>query len=144
MRHSIETQELLDTWLRVNALTSGEVCILMIKMALVRKMHVWLVASQTPLESTKMTLDYLKSHDSYQYWATECADTETKMQRFHIDQLMSTSATEVLDRKLLTFSNQAGIIVDSNLEEFITETGFGTPHELGVALDRLIALEAIK
>jgi hypothetical protein len=141
MRHSITNNEQAIAWMSANALTTGEVGMLMVRMAMVRKLHQWLTSTLVPLGSTKITLDYLKMHDSYQYWAQECAGLEKEIALQHIEEQFSVSSTEPVEKRLSEHAQKAGITIDGNLDEFIEETGFGSRNELGVALDRLNAVK---
>jgi len=139
-RHSIGPMQ-LGQWIERNALTEGEAQILLIRMATVRKLHEWLASTMVPMEMTKITLDYLKSHDAYLYWAREAGAFEDRLAHKHIDESLSASAALSADERLAQHAARAGITIDGSVDEYIYETGFNTRGDLGVALDRISALE---
>jgi hypothetical protein len=140
-RHSITTEEQRSRWLSENNFTLGEFMIMIIRMAAVRRLQDWLSSSLVPIESTKITLDYLKMHNSYNYWAKECADKERLMQEKGVDDNLSVTGKEPVELLLYQHSQKSGITVDGSIDEFVTEAGFATRFELNVALERLKALE---
>jgi len=140
-RHGLTAQGQLDNWIRENNLTVGEFLVLVIRMAVVRKLHHWLASSLVPIESTKLTLDYLKLHNSYTYWAREAAEKEAWLQAARIDQTLSIDSMKPIESKLSEHCQRTGLTVDGTVEDFVIETGFASRYELGVALERLKALE---
>jgi len=141
MRHNLTGMGEIENWIRQNNLTIGEFLLLMIKMATVRKLHHWLASSLVPIESTKLTLDYLKIHNSYIYWAKECVEKESKIQARKVDDTLLINAAKPVEVQLNEHCQKTGLTVDGSVEDFVTETGFSTRYELGVALERLKAVE---
>jgi len=140
-RHGITSMGENENWIRENNLTIGEFMLLMVRMATVRRLHHWLSSSLVPVESTKITLDYLKSHNSYTYWARECAAKEAELQRKKVDETLLISATKPVEGQLHEHCQRTGLTVDGTIEDFVTETGFASRYELAVALQRLSNLE---
>lgn len=141
IRYGLHNQPDLALWISANNLTEGEFMILLIRMAVVRKMQEWLRSSLVPMDSTKITLDYLKSHNAYTYWAKECAQKEAEIQAKEIDASLIFSPTESIEEQLAAHCQQTGLTVDGTLEDFVAETGFVSTYELSVALTRLQTLE---
>ena len=140
-RHGLTAQGQLENWVRENNLTLGEFLLLIIRMATVRRLQHWLCSSLVPIESTKLTLDYLKAHNSYTYWARECAEKEAKMQAKKVDDTLSINAAKPMELALAEHCQKTGLTVDGSVEDFVTEGGFASRYELAVALERLRALE---
>jgi hypothetical protein len=140
-RYGIAAQDEANTWISANNLTIGEFMILIIRLATVRKMQEWLCSSLVPMDCTKIMLDYLKSHNSYTYWAKECAQKEAAIQAKGIDASLLISASTSVDQQLAAHCQKSGLTIDGSLEEFVSETGFCSTYELSVALERLRAVE---
>jgi hypothetical protein len=137
-RHGIAD---IEEWCRENNLTQGEAVLIAIRMAMVRRLHHWLISTLVPLESTKITLDYLKMHNAYSYWAKECAQQEAKLQALGVDDTLSIKAGELIDAQLAAHMQKSGQTLEGHIEDFVTETGFSNRYELMVALERLKHLE---
>jgi hypothetical protein len=128
-------------WIRANNLTVGEFMILIIRMATVRKMQEWLSSSLTPIDSTKIALDYLKMHNSYTYWSKECAEKEAEMLAKNVDDTLSISSLDPVETQLATHCQKSGLTIDGTLGNFVSESGFCSTSELRVALARLSQIE---
>jgi hypothetical protein len=139
LRFGITSQADNEAWIAANNLTIGEFMILIIKMATVRKMQEWLSSSLSPMDSTKICLDYLKSHNSYTYWAKECAQKEAAIQEKGIDDSLSISPSESIEDQLAAHCQKNGLTIDGSLEDFVQESSFCSRYELRVALARLNA-----
>lgn len=140
-RYNLSHEAEVNEWIKANNLSFGEFMILVIRMATVRKLHEWLSSSLVPVESTKITLDYLKMHNSYTYWAKECADKEAKLQQIGAEEQMSITFEKEVETQLAEHCQKSGQTVDGSVDDFISETGFTSRYELSVALERLKALE---
>jgi hypothetical protein len=137
-RCGIETMEDFKAMLENNGWTRGEYDRLIIQNARIRKLQHALSASKHSRRNTSAILDYLRSHQGFDYWAVKAAQKEAQIAARGIDdwQLdLEASAWKLLEDQFET----EGLELTSSQEAYLLETGFSNQRELAVALGRLAA-----
>jgi hypothetical protein len=121
-----------------NGWTQGEYDRLMIQNARIRKLQHALSASKHSRRNTSAILDYLRSHQGFDYWAIKAAQKEAQIAAKGVDDWQLD--LELSPWKLLNDQFEAeGLELTSSQEAYLLETGFSNHRELAIALNRLLA-----
>lgn len=138
-RCGIETKEDFECMLQNNGWTRAEYDRLMIQNARIRKLQHSFTVSKQLRRNTRAILDYLRTHQAFDYWALQAAQKEAVIAAKGIDDWggidLEKSAWNMLGEHFET----EGLELKSSREEYLLETGFSNQNELAVALTRLLA-----
>jgi hypothetical protein len=137
-RCEIKSIEDFSNMLANNGWTRGEYDRLMVQNARIRKLQHSLSSSKHSRRNTCAILDYLRTHQGFDYWAIKAAQKEAQIERMGIDEWpvdLETSAWKLLDDQF----EAEGLELRSSQEAYLLETGFNNKRELAVALGRLAA-----
>jgi hypothetical protein len=137
-RCEIKSIEDFSNMLANNGWTRGEYDRLMVQNARIRKLQHTLSSSKHSRRNTCAILDYLRTHQGFDYWAIKAAQKEAQIERMGIDEWsldLETSAWKLLDDQF----ESEGLELRSSQEAYLLETGFNNKRELAVALSRLAA-----
>jgi hypothetical protein len=137
-RCEIKSIEDFSNMLANNGWTRGEYDRLMVQNARIRKLQHSLSSSKHSRRNTCSILDYLRTHQGFDYWAIKAAQKEAQIERMGIDEWpldIETSAWKLLDDQF----EAEGLELRSSQEAYLLETGFSNKRELAVALSRLAA-----
>jgi hypothetical protein len=137
-RCEIKSIEDFSNMLANNGWTRGEYDRLMVQNARIRKLQHSLSSSKHSRRNTCAILDYLRSHQGFDYWAIKAAQKEAQIERMGIDERevdIETSAWKLLQEQF----DREGLELKSSQEAYLLETGFNNKRELAVALSRLAA-----
>jgi hypothetical protein len=137
-RCGIETTLDFDSMLASNGWSKQEFNRLMVQNARIHKLQHCLTVSKYNRRNTGAILDYLRTHQGFDYWALLAARTEARIAEKGVDEQIFDLDTPVWKR-LGEHFDEAGLDLKSSHEEFLLETGFSNPHELSIALSRLAA-----
>lgn len=138
-RAGIETEEDFKAFLENNGWSKHEYDRLMIQNCRVRKLHHALTVSKQYRRNTQSIIDYLRTHQGFDYWAGEAAAAEAGIKKSGVDDWLGINIeTPTLDL-LKAHMDREGLEMKCNPEEYLLETGFSNFSELGVALARIAA-----
>lgn len=139
LKCGLKTKEEFDQFLSANGWSIHEFERLMIQNCRIRKLQHCLSVTKSYRRNTQGILDYLRTHQGFEYWADLALAAEQKIQQSGVDDWMGINVeTPVLD--LLTkHMEKEGLELKCNSEEYLLETGFANLGELGVALSRTLA-----
>jgi hypothetical protein len=135
----LETQEDFSTFLENNGWSRAEYDRLMIQNARVRKLQHALTVAKTYRRNTRALLDYLRTHQGFDYWAKEAAKAEAKIAKSGADDWLPLNMERSPFHILAEHFEGEGLELKALPEEFLLESGFSNPTELGVALARIAA-----
>jgi hypothetical protein len=136
-RSEIETEQDFAKMLEANGWSLHEYQRLQIQNARIRKLQHALTVSKVSRHNTSAILDYLRTYQSYDYWAKECAKAESLLQRKGVDDWQALDLNKTAWSMLNEHCESEGLEIKSNQEEYLLETGFVGAQELAVALMRL-------
>lgn len=135
-RAGIETIEDFNNFLESNGWNRPDFNRLMIRNARIRRLQHQLTVSKVFKRNTQSILDYLRTHQGFDYWALQAARTESQLG--NDDWLLIDLETPAWPRLAEHMENE-GMELKLSLEEYLLETGFSNLHELSVALQRTAA-----
>jgi hypothetical protein len=101
-----------------------------------RKLHRALSTRSLHRRGTQRLLDYLRTADSYTYWANEAAECEKKINESGALETMTIDLSVSPHKLMLEHLERSGQSVDGDLETYARESGFNSLAELSVALER--------
>jgi hypothetical protein len=138
-RSGIETPDDFDRFLSSNGWSRHEYERLMVQNSRIRKLQHSNTVSKMYRRNTQQIIDYLRTHQAFEYWAKLAVEAEQKIQASGVDDWLgvnlNTPAFDLLDRHF----EKEGLDLKCNNEEYLLETGFSNLTELGVALGRIAA-----
>jgi hypothetical protein len=138
-RSGIETPSDFSPYLSANGWTRHEYDRLIIQNARIRKLQHASTVAKMYRRNTQSILDYLRTHQAFDYWATQAAEVEADIQKSGVDDWLGIN----LDKTALTLLNEhferEGLELKMLPEEYLLETGFSNLTELSVALERIKA-----
>jgi hypothetical protein len=135
-RAGIETIEDFNNFLECNGWNRPEFNQLMIRNARIRSLQHQLSVTKVLKRNTQAILDYLRTHQGFDYWALQAAQVEARLE--NDDSLL-------IDLEISPWSHLAehmeneGLELKLTPEEYLLETGFSNLNELTVALQRTAA-----
>lgn len=140
-RCGVHSEQDFEVMLRANAWTTPDFNRLMVQNARIHKLQHALSVSKMSKRNTRSILDYLRTHQAFDYWANLAAQTERDIQRAGVEDWESLSVEIPVWRKLQEHMNSEGLEQRCSNEEYLLETGFINQGELAMALARLSALK---
>jgi hypothetical protein len=139
LRSGIDTPEGFETFLSANGWSKHEYDRLIITNARIRKLQHSNTVSKMYRRNTQSIIDYLRTHQAFDYWALQAVEMEKRIKDSGVDDWLGvnleTSAFELLAQHF----EREGLTLNCNHEEYLLETGFSNVTELGVALARIAA-----
>lgn len=133
-RLNLTTVELHQEWMAKNSINLREFCKLMLEEARIRKLHRALNVKFSVRRNSQRLFDYLRTSDSYAYWAAEAARHEERIR------LRGEEISIDLDANphalMMKHLQRTGLSIAGTLENYVQEAGFGSVPELTVALER--------
>jgi hypothetical protein len=138
-RAGIKTETDFNCFLENNGWTRHEYDRVMIQNARVRKLqHAATVAKQYR-RNTQSIIDYLRTHQAFDYWAVQAAQAEAGIKKSGVDDWLGIDIENPTMKLLHEHFEKEGLELNANGEEYLLETGFSNFAELGVALARTAA-----
>lgn len=135
----LKTTKEFDEFLSTNGWSRHEFDRVMIQNCRIRKLQHSLSVTKSYRRNTQSILDYLRTHQGFEYWAELAVKAEEQIKKSGIDDWMGINI-EVPTLDLLAKQMEAeGLELKCNPEEYLLETGFANFSELGVALQRTLA-----
>jgi hypothetical protein len=134
-RLSLTTVEMHQEWMLKNNINLREFCKLMLEEARIAKLHRALCIRASVRRNTQRLFDYLRTSDSYAYWAQEAASHEERIRRRGEETLsinLDANPHQLMRRHL----QRTGLSIAGTLENYVQEAGFGSIPELAMALER--------
>jgi hypothetical protein len=138
-KSEIKTEADFHTFLENNGWSVHEYDRLMIENARIRKLQHHLSVSKGYRRNTRAIIDYLRTHQAFDYWAIQAAQVEQKLRASGADDWLSINLETPPLRQLLDHFEKEGLELTSTPEEYLLETGFSNMAELGVAVQRTTA-----
>lgn len=138
-KSGIETAEDFHAFLENNGWSVPEYDRLMIENARIRKLQHHLTVSKGYRRNTRAIIDYLRTHQGFDYWAIQAVREEEKLRRCGADDWLSINLETPPLRQLLDHFEKEGLELKSTPEEYLLETGFSNMAELSVAVQRTAA-----
>jgi hypothetical protein len=135
----IKTEEDFHCFLENNGWSVHEYDRLMIQNARIRKLQSHLTVSKGYRRNTRAIIDYLRTHQGFDYWAIQAARAEEKLVKRGADDWLSINLEVPALRQLADHFEKEGLELKSTPEEYLLETGFSNFTELSVALQRIAA-----
>jgi hypothetical protein len=139
-RCGIESLPDFEHMLENNGWSKSEYDRLMIQNARIRKLQHALSISKCGRRNTQAILDYLRTHQGFDYWAVQAAQAEGVIQREGIEDWLEIDLDKTVWTTLAEHFEQEGLELKSSPEEYLLETGFTNQNELSIALARISAL----
>lgn len=138
-RCGIETMEDFNHMLASNGWTKVEYDRLMVQNTRIHKLQHSLTVSKAGRRNTRALLDYLRTHQAFDYWAIQAAQKEAIIAQKGIDDWQGIDLEIPVWKMLADHFESEGLELKCSQEEYLLETGFSNPHELTVTLNRLAA-----
>jgi hypothetical protein len=138
-RSGIETAEDFQRFLDNNGWSRTEYDRLMIQNARIRKLQHANTVAKTYRRNTRAIIDYLRTHQAFDYWAKEALIAEKQIKASGVDDWLGVNTEKNAFELLAEHFEREGMDLKSNNEEYLLETGFSNMTELGVALARIAA-----
>jgi len=135
-RAGITTQEEFHSFLENNGWNTHEFDRLMIRNARIRKLQHHLTVSKVFKRNTQSVLDYLRTHQGFDFWAIQAAQQEARLDN---DEWLSIDLETPVLQRLKEHLEKEGMEFNMTPEEYLLETGFSNLNELSVALQRTAA-----
>jgi hypothetical protein len=140
-RCGIETMPEFETMLENNGWSRHEYDRLMVQNARIHKLQRAHAVSKAYRRNTQAIVDYLRTHQAFDYWAIQAAQLESRIEALGIDERLGISLEKTPWTMLAEHFETEGLELKSEPEEFLLETGFSNQTELSVALMRISAAQ---
>ena len=138
-RSGIETREDFEHFLSANGWSRHEYDRLMIQNARIRKLQHSNTVSKMYRRNTQAVIDYLRTHQAFDYWAVQAVESEKRIKQSGVDDWLGVDLKNTPFELLAQHFEKEGLDLKCNNEEYLLETGFSNLTELGVALARITA-----
>jgi hypothetical protein len=138
-RAGIETAADFSAYLENNGWTRHEYDRLMIQNARIRKLQHANTVSKMYRRNSQQIIDYLRTHQAFDYWAIQAVQAEKRIKASGIDDWLGVDLERGSFNLLAEHFEKEGLELKSNTEEYLLETGFSNLTELGVAAARIAA-----
>lgn len=138
-RCGIETPEDFKCMLENNGWTKHEYERLIIQNARIRKMQHANTVAKMYRRNSQQIINYLRTYQAFDFWAVQAAQAEEKIKQSGVDDWMSVNVKEGPFELLAEHFEEEGLELKCSSEEYLLETGFSKPIELGIALERIKA-----
>jgi hypothetical protein len=139
VRSDIKTPADFENFLSANGWSRPEYDRLMIQNARIRKLQHANTVAKMYRRNTQSIIDYLRTHQAFDYWAKEAVEAEKKIKASGVDDWLGVNLEKNSFELLAEHFEREGLDLKSNNEEYLLETGFSNLTELGVALARIAA-----
>jgi hypothetical protein len=96
-----------------------------------------MTVSKHSRRNTQSVLDYLRTHQAFDYWAEQAARKESDIATKGVDEWMGLTLEKSAWEMLHEHFESEGLDLKCSHEDYLLETGFSNQHELSVALTRL-------
>lgn len=140
-RASLQSVEDFDKMLTANGWTKAEFNRLMIQNARIRKLQHALTVSKEAKRNTRAILDYLRTHQGFDYWIEQAAHKEATLSANAVDEWSGVDLDKSPWTLLAAHFENEGLELKASQEEYLLETGFSNNRELAIAITRLMALK---
>jgi hypothetical protein len=138
-RSDIKTLEDFTHFLAANGWSKNEYDRMMIQNARIRKLQHSNTVTKMYRRNTLAILNYLRTHQAFDYWAKLAIEAEKKIQRSGVDDWLGVNLETPAFQLLAQHFEQEGLDLKCTNEDYLLETGFSNLTELGVALARIAA-----
>jgi hypothetical protein len=138
-RSGIETPAEFSSYLSANGWSQSEYNRLIIQNARIRKLQHSNTVAKMYRRNSQQIIDYLRTHQAFDYWAAQAVTAEKKIKESGIDDWLSVNLEQGAFEILTEHFEREGLELHCNPEEYLLDTGFSNSIELGVALERLNA-----
>jgi hypothetical protein len=138
-KSEIRSPEDFTNFLANNGWSRSEYDRLMIQNARIRKLQHHLTVTKGYRRNTQSIIDYLRTHQAFDYWAIQAAAAENKLHAKGVEDWLSINLETPPVRQLLDHFEKEGLELTSTPEEYLLETGFSNMTELSVAVQRAAA-----
>jgi hypothetical protein len=138
-RSEIATREDFRLFLEKNGWSPHEYDRLMIANARIRKLQHAHTVTKMYRRNTQSIIDYLRTHQGFDYWAVQAVQLEEKIKQSGVDDWLGVNLETPTLSLLAQYLEKEGLEFTCNIEEYLLETGFSNLTELGVALSRVMA-----
>jgi hypothetical protein len=138
-RSGIETPQDFESFLSANGWSRHEYDLLIIQNSRIRKLQHSNTVTKMYRRNTLAILNYLRTHQAFDYWAAQAVEAEKKIQRSGVDDWLGVNLETPSFDLLAQHFEKEGLELKCNNEEYLLETGFSNLTELGVALARIAA-----
>lgn len=135
-KSGITTPEAFAAFLDANGWSRHEYDRLMIQNARIRKLQHSLTVTKAYRRNTQSIIDYLRTHQGFEFWASEAVQLEEKIRKSGVDDWLGINLETPVFELLGEHMEREGLELKCLAEEYLLETGFSNPAELGVALAR--------
>jgi hypothetical protein len=89
--------------------------------------------------NSQQIIDYLRTHQAFEYWAPQVVKSEEKIRETGVDDWLSVNLEKSAYQLLMDHFEREGLDLKCTFDEYLLETGFSNPTELSVALERIAA-----
>ena len=138
-RCGIESPADFEMMLENNGWSKNEYDLLQIQNARIRKLQHANTVTKMYRRNTLAILNYLRTHQGFDYWAIQAVAAEKKIQKSGVDDWLGVNLETPAFDLLGQHFEKEGLDLKCNTEEYLLETGFSNLTELGVALSRIAA-----
>jgi hypothetical protein len=138
-KSGVETAEDFRCFLENNGWSRNEYDRLMIQNARIRKLQHANTVSKMYRRNTQSIIDYLRTHQGFDYWAIQAVAAETQIKASGVDDWLGVNLEKTAFDLLAEHFEKEGLELKSSPEEYLLETGFSNLTELSVALSRIAA-----
>lgn len=135
-RSGITTPEAFAAFLEANGWSQHEFDRLMIQNSRIRKLQHSLTVTKAFRRNTQAIIDYLRTHQGFEFWASEATNLEKKIKESGVDDWLGINLETPVMELLGEHFEREGLELKALAEEYLLETGFSNLTELGVALAR--------
>jgi len=136
-RSGVATPGDFEMMLEANGWGQEEYKRLMLQNARIRKLQHAMTVSKHSRRNTQSVLDYLRTHQAFDYWAEQAARKESDIATKGVDEWMGLTLEKSAWEMLHEHFESEGLDLKCSHEDYLLETGFSNQHELSVALTRL-------
>lgn len=135
----IETAEDFKYFLENNGWSRPEYDRLMIQNARIRKLQHANTVAKMYRRNTQSIIDYLRTHQGFDYWALQAVAMEKRISASGIDDWLGVNLEKTSFELLADHFDKEGLELKCLPEEYLLETGFSNLTELSVAVSRIMA-----
>ena len=139
LRAGIETQAQFESMLTVNGWTHHEYERLIVQNTRIHKLQHAMTVTKMYRRNTRALLDYLRTHQAFDYWANQAANLETQIKQSGVDDWLGINLEKSALALLSEHFEKEGLDLKMTPEDYLLETGFSNATELAVALQRIMA-----
>ena len=138
-RSGVETPEQFDQMLWANGWTRNEYQRLIIQNARIHKLQHAVTVTKMYRRNTRSILDYLRTHQAFDYWAEHATSLEAHIKKSGVDDWLGINLEKTAFGMLTEHFEKEGLDLRMTPEDYLLETGFSNQTELAVALERIKA-----